>query len=119
MMKIYSFPRGGIPYDDPTAPEKSSVVNAYLPSLSVILLGNKLNKVYPVVSVGEQVREGMLIGKAAGAGTVNVHATVPGRIVRKVTWKDRENIDNDALIIKMEGALKNWGKKTRQCSGPE
>ena len=111
MMKIYSFPRGGIPYDDPTAPEKSSVVNAYLPSLSVILLGNKLNKVYPVVSVGEQVREGMLIGKAAGAGTVNVHATVPGRIVRKVTWKDRENIDNDALIIKMEGAFEKLGKK--------
>ncbi|MCL2214635.1 MAG: SLBB domain-containing protein [Treponema sp.] len=110
-MKIYSFPRGGIPYYDPTAPVKSPVVNAYLPSLSVILLGNKINKVYPVVSVGEQVREGMLIGKASGNGTVNVHATVPGRIIRKATWKDGEDAENDALVIKMEGAFEKLGKK--------
>jgi len=110
-MKIYSFPRGGFLYEDPTSPVKSSAENAFLPALSVISLGNKAKPVYPVVSVGEAVREGMLIGRASGAGTANVHATVPGRVIKKISWKDKNNIDNDALVIKMEGAFEKLGKK--------
>jgi electron transport complex protein RnfC len=112
-MKIYSFPRGGLPYVDSSAPdpEKSETVNAYLPALSVISLGNKNNRIYPIVSIGDMVREGMLIGRASGSGAVNVHATVPGRIVRKVSWKDRDGIDNDAFVIRMEGAFEKLGKK--------
>jgi electron transport complex protein RnfC len=110
-MKVYSFPRGGLPYFDHTAPVKISVENAFLPALSVISLGNRNNKVYPVVSVGDMVREGMLIGRASGAGAVNVHATVPGRIVRKVTWKDKDNIENDAFVIKLDGAFEKLGKR--------
>jgi len=111
MLKIYSFPRGGLPYVDASAPVKSAAVNAYLPTLSVIPLGNKNSRITPIVSVGEIVREGMLIGRASGTGSVNAHATVPGRVVRKVTWKDRYNNDNDALVIKMEGAFEKLGKK--------
>jgi electron transport complex protein RnfC len=110
-MRIFSFPRGGLAYDDPTAPAKSDAVNAFLPSLSVASLGNSMKKVYPVVSVGDIVREGMLIGRASGAGTVNVHAAIPGRIVRKVSWKDRDDIENDAFIIRMEGAFEKLGKR--------
>jgi electron transport complex protein RnfC len=110
-MKIYSFPRGGFLYDDPTSPVKSSAENAFLPALSVISLGNKAKPVYPVVSIGESVREGMLIGRASGAGTANVHATVPGRVIKKISWKDRNNIDNDALIIRMEGTFERLGRK--------
>jgi len=110
-MKIYSFPRGGFLYDDPTSPIKSSAENAFLPALSVISLGNKAKPVYPVVSIGEAVREGMLVGRASGAGIANVHATVPGRVIKKVSWKDRNNIDNDALVIKLEGAFEKLGKK--------
>ncbi|MCL2277274.1 MAG: SLBB domain-containing protein [Treponema sp.] len=111
MLKIYSFPRGGLQYTDASAPVKSPAVNAYLPTLSVIPLGNKISRVNPVVSVGEVVREGMLIGRASGEGSVNAHATVPGRVIRKVTWKDKYNNDYDALVIKMEGAFEKLGKK--------
>jgi electron transport complex protein RnfC len=110
-MKIYSFPRGGLSYEDPTSPAKTSTENAFLPALSVISLGNKAKPVFPVVSIGETVREGMLIGRASGAGTANVHATVPGRIIKKVSWKDRNNIVNDAFVIKMEGAFERLGRK--------
>ncbi|MCL2808702.1 MAG: SLBB domain-containing protein [Treponema sp.] len=110
-MKIYSFPRGGLPFYDQTAPVKSPVVNAYLPALSVISLGNRNNRVYPVVSVGEMVREGMLVGRASGAGAVNVHATVPGRVIRKIIWTDRDGIENDALVIRMEGAFEKLGRR--------
>ena len=110
-MKIYSFPRGGFSYEDPSAPLKSQVVNAYLPALSVISLGNKNNKASPIVNVGETVREGMLIGRASASGGVNVHATVPGRVIRKLTWTDRENNTNDGYLIRMEGSFERLGKK--------
>jgi len=112
-MKVYSFQRGGLIYDDPTAPKKNSVVNAYLPSLSVIPLGYNNKKAYPVVSPGEIVKEGMLIGRSAGTGTgtVNVHATVPGRVIKKISWNDSDNINNEALVIKMEGSFEKLGRK--------
>ena len=85
-MRVYSFPRGGLSYNDPTAPAKDGAVNAFLPALSVMPLGNNsTGRVYPLVSIGDMVREGMLIGRASGAGAVNVHAAVPGRVIRKLT----------------------------------
>jgi len=118
-MKIYSFPRGGFPYDDPTAPLGNCVVDAYLPALSVMSMGGSAKRVYPVVSVGDTVKEGMLIGKASGNGAVNVHAAVPGKVIRKVSWKDRDGLNNDALVISMEGAFEKLGKKeeTYQWTG--
>ena len=110
-MKVYSFPRGGLVYDDPSAPQKGATVNAYLPSLSVISLGSGKTKALPAVSTGESVREGMLVGRASGAGSVNAHATVPGKVIRKVSWKDGDGSDNEALLIKMEGAFERLGRK--------
>ncbi|WP_461256221.1 hypothetical protein [Treponema sp. R80B11-R83G3] len=63
------------------------------------------------MSIGEFVREGMLIGRASMAGTANVHATIPGRVIRKVSWEDRNNVVNDAFVIKMEGAFERLGRK--------
>ena len=118
-MKIYTFPRGGLPYDDPTAPVKSDAVNAFLPAISVIPLGGNSRKVYPVVSVGDVVREGMLIGRAQETGAVNVHATVPGRVIRKVSWSDKDGNNNDAFVIRLEGAFEKLGrrKETYQWNG--
>jgi len=110
-MKKYSFPRGGLHYEDPTSPAKTSIENAFLPALSVISLGNKAKPIYPIVSIGEFVREGMLIGRASGAGTANVHATIPGRIIKKVSWEDRNKIVNDAFVIRLEGAFEKLGRR--------
>ncbi|MDR0501846.1 MAG: SLBB domain-containing protein [Treponema sp.] len=107
-MRIYSFPHGGISYNDPTAPSKKSVVNAYLPSLSVIPIGKRI---FPTISIGDMVREGMLIARATEAGTVNVHATVPGRVIKKASWKNRDGFENDALVIRMEGSFEKLGKR--------
>jgi electron transport complex protein RnfC len=40
-----------------------------------------------------------------------VHATVPGRVIRRIAWKDGEGVDHDALVIRMEGAFEKLGKK--------
>jgi electron transport complex protein RnfC len=57
------------------------------------------------------VREGMLIGKGSGPGSANIHATVPGKVIRNVSWKDSEGHVNEALVIRMEGAFERLGRR--------
>ena len=120
-MRVYSFARGGLSFDDPTAPPRNSSVVAYLPALSVIPLAPGG---MPLVNAGDTVREGMLICK--GAGLDNVHATVPGKVINIVEWNDKGRIKghdkehtkehinegrkNKALVIRMEGEFERLGK---------
>lgn len=111
-MKIYTFPRGGISYEDPSVPPRSPSVVAFLPTLSVIpLIQHSGGRASPLVSVGDVVREGMLIGKGSGPGSANIHATVPGKVIRIVSWKDSSGHANEALVIRMAGAFERLGKR--------
>jgi electron transport complex protein RnfC len=90
---------------------------AFLPALSVIpLVQHTGNRAYPVVSVGDYVREGMLIGRGQGLGSANVHAAVPGRVIRTVSWKMSDGQTNDALVIRLEGAFEKLGKREEALS---
>ncbi|QQO07949.1 4Fe-4S dicluster domain-containing protein [Breznakiella homolactica] len=111
-MKIYTFPRGGINYEDDTVPSKESSTIAFLPALSVIpLIQHSGSKAYPVVSVGDQVTEGMLIGRGSGTGSANVHATVPGKIVRRVSWTMSDGQTNEGMVIYLEGSFDKLGRR--------
>jgi electron transport complex protein RnfC len=110
-MKIYSFPRGGLSFDDPTVPSRDSFGAAFLPVFSVIPLGaNSRGRIYPLVSVGDTVREGQLLGRASGAGMANVHSAVPGRVIRKVFWSSGGGA-NEGFVIRMEGAFEKLGHR--------
>ncbi|MDR2446865.1 MAG: SLBB domain-containing protein [Treponema sp.] len=112
MRRMYSFPRGGFVFEDPYAPRSASIETAFLPVFSVIpLIQHTGNKAYPVVFIGEYVKEGMLIGRGQGPGSANIHATVPGKVVRMASWKTVEGVANDALVIRMEGSFERLGKK--------
>jgi electron transport complex protein RnfC len=111
-LKVYSFPRGGIFFEDPAVPARTSCVTAFLPALSVIpLVQHPGGRAYPIVSIGETVKEGMLIGRGQGIGSANIHATVPGRVVKMVSWKMADGKANDALVIRMEGSFEKLGKR--------
>jgi electron transport complex protein RnfC len=111
-LKVYSFPRGGISFEDPAVPSRTSFVTAFLPSFAVIpLVQHPGGRAYPVVSIGETVREGMLIGRGQGTGSANIHATVPGKVVKMVSWKMVDGRNNDALVIRMEGGFERLGKR--------
>ena len=110
--KVYSFSRGGISFEDTSVPSRNSCATAYLPSLSVIpLLQHSGGKAYPIVTVGEMVREGMLIGRARGPGSANVHATVPGRVIRFASWKTEGGQIQEGIVIRMEGSFEKLGKR--------
>jgi electron transport complex protein RnfC len=106
-MRVYSFPRGGISYEDPAVPRRDSSVVAFLPTLSVIPLVQEGGRVSAVVSIGDTVKEGMLIGW----GSPNVHATVPGRVVRRVSWKNAGGREIEALVIRLGGHFERLGKQ--------
>ncbi|MDR1287711.1 MAG: 4Fe-4S dicluster domain-containing protein [Treponema sp.] len=111
MTKVYSFPRGGISLEDPSVPARGPSVVACLPGLSIIPLAQYSGaRAYPVVSVGDTVREGMIVARGQGRGSANIHATVPGRVVRTVSWKGYGSV-NDALVIRLEGSFEKLGKK--------
>ena len=110
-MKVYSFPRGGLSFDDPTVPPRNSSEAAFLPAISVIPLTQyPAGTAISLVKEGDVVREGMLIGKNNGPDIANVHATVPGKVIRIANWHDREGRINEALVIRMQGEFERLGK---------
>jgi len=111
-MKVYSFPRGGLSFDDPTVPPRNTSVTAFLPALSVIpLVQYPGGRVVTLVSVGDSVKEGMLIGRGKSPDLANVHATVPGKVVGNVEWSDSEGRANEGFVIRMEGSFERLGKR--------
>jgi electron transport complex protein RnfC len=53
----------------------------------------------------------MLIGRGQGLGSANIHAAVPGRVIRMVSWKAADGSPNEALVIRMEGGFEKLGKR--------
>ena len=110
--KVYSFPRGGISFEDSYVPERDSSETAFLPSLSIIPMTQHSGlRSYPVVAVGQNVKEGMLVGRGKGLGSANIHASVPGRVIRLVSWKSAGGKIQDGIVILMEGSFEKLGKR--------
>jgi electron transport complex protein RnfC len=110
--RVYTFPRGGIHYEDPSAPPRNACVTAFLPVISIIpLVHHTGSRAYPVVSVGDTVREGMLVGLGRGRGSANIHAAVPGKVIASISWKMLEGQVNEALVVRLEGSFDRLGRR--------
>jgi electron transport complex protein RnfC len=53
----------------------------------------------------------MLLARGKGPGSANIHASVPGRIIRMVSWKNSIGMVLDGFVIRMEGSFEKLGKK--------
>ena len=110
--KAYSFPRGGIKLSDSSVPPRNSSVTAFLPSISIISLNQHSGgQAVPVVSVGDYVKEGMLIGRSSGYLSCNVHASVPGKVIKIVKWTDSFGQRQEGIVIHMEGSFEKLGRR--------
>ena len=111
-MKAYTFPHGGILFQDPFAPVGEHSVLSFLPQLAVFPLnqhtGNALN---PCVNVGDQVREGQLIAVGAMPGEANIHTSIPGKVVSIVTLEKAYPAPTKAIVVALEGEFDLLGKK--------
>ncbi|GMO47148.1 MAG: electron transport complex subunit RsxC [Termitinemataceae bacterium] len=110
-MRVYSFPKGGIVFNDAFAPGKQESVLSFLPGISIIVLRSfSGNSSYPVVQNGSRVEEGMLIARRQGCGSANIHSPIPGRVIRTFTWKLAENTFSSAIAIQLEGKFERLGR---------
>ncbi len=113
-----SFTRGGI--DMPQRKKrsrKSHLANSALPSVCIIpLLQHNGEAALLQVSPGDRVREGMLIGKASGPGSANIHSPIPGlvREIRGIHLPD--GAFSNAIVIELQGEFDRLGKKVEPAS---
>ena len=86
MTDTTKLPRGGVnPPPELPGPRDPAIANAALPNRAIIpMLQHQGRPALRLVKPGDAVSEGMLIGRADGSQSANVHASVPG-VVAAVT----------------------------------
>jgi Na+-translocating ferredoxin:NAD+ oxidoreductase subunit C len=115
-----TFRHGGIRVDlGDDWEQKTPVLNAFLPNGAVILLKQHAGRqARCVVRRGEYVREGMVIGRAEGPLSANVHASVPG-VVRDIRIAALpEGGQSEAVVIALEGSFDRLGRREERYLWP-
>ena len=124
MTHANSLPRGGVnPPDSSLISREAPIANAVVPSVAVIpMLQHMGRAAVCVVKPGDLVREGMLIGRADGVRSANVHSSIPGRVVEVRRLALSEGAPCDAVVIELGGefdrsgrarTLRGWEKLSR------
>ncbi|MDR0639617.1 MAG: SLBB domain-containing protein [Spirochaetaceae bacterium] len=114
-MDTYKFSRGGISFEDPTAPTTDKSVLAFLPSISVVPLKQHSGSLAsPVVRVGDTIHEGELLARPQDPGGADIHAPIPGEIVQTYGWDMQPAQKNEAFVIKFKGGFEILGKKREE-----
>jgi len=113
MIRARGFKRGGVPVDHRVPFRTGPIENAFLPMNAVVMLRESLASVepLPVVSVGQEVREGQLLARSAGRGSSNIHSPIPGIVRRIAVATTPEGFESKAILISLEGAFSVLGKR--------
>ncbi|MDR1257455.1 MAG: 4Fe-4S dicluster domain-containing protein [Spirochaetaceae bacterium] len=110
-MKVYSFSRGGIDFDDRFAPRREQSRLAFLPGTVILPLSTEAGcRSCPIVSPRQRIEEGALVARRQGAGSANIHSSIPGKLLRIIKWQNEAGIISDALVIRLEGSFNRRGK---------
>ncbi len=113
-MKGYkTFPKGGVhPSGKKTPTNQKPIKNAAIPSISTIPLSQHIGSPAEcLVSVGDEVKEGMLIGKSTSYISANIHSPVPGTVTAVEKIYLPNGMASQAVIIEMKGEFDRLGKK--------
>ena len=120
-MRRLTFPVGGIhPVERKGATRNRASANAIIPSRCIVPLQQHVGApAEPLVGKGDQVGEGMLIGRAKGFVSANIHSPVPGTVTEIKSIYLPNGVRTDALVIELEGEFERLGKEqtTRDWSG--
>jgi len=113
MTHATSLSRGGVnPPDNSLTSRTAAISNAAVPSLAVIpLLQHAGSAARCVVKPGDLVGEGMLIGKADGVHSANVHSSIPGRVLEVRAWQAPDGPPCQAVVIELLGAFEKSGRR--------
>ncbi len=112
MTDTRKLPNGGVnPPNDSHISRMAPISNAMVPSRAVIpLLQHAGTPARCVVQPGDTVTEGMLIGRAEGALSANVHSSIPGTVVAMTNLTLPGGLASQAVVIDLEGEFGKSGK---------
>lgn len=112
MNVIRTFKYGGITIPPKRLTIEYPVMTAFLPTDALIPLRQHTGApARRVVEVGESIREGQLVGKAAGAGSANIHSPIPGTVTGIQRLPDLQGGQVEALAVALEGSFDRLGRK--------
>jgi electron transport complex protein RnfC len=84
--------------------ETGGIRNAVIPSIAVFpLLQHSGSPAECIVSVGDRVREGMMIARSSGPLSVPIHSSIPGVVTGRRPVRLPNGEYSDAVVIKLEG----------------
>jgi Na+-translocating ferredoxin:NAD+ oxidoreductase subunit C len=113
MGRTREFKRGGVAMVQRIAYKSKPIENAFLPMNAVVMLktAKEFKESIPVVSVGQEVREGQLIARSGGKGSSHCHSPIPGIIRRIDRTRAPGGYDSAVIVISLEGSFSVLGKK--------
>lgn len=89
--------------------------NLSVPQICFIPLQQHTGKpAVPVVSAGDMVCEGQLIGKADGFISANVHSSIPGRVIDIKEHPSVFSRKSICIVIEAEGKFDSSGRKSEE-----
>ncbi len=112
MKSLKTFPKGGIhPGDFKELTNKEPVRNAAIKNSFIVPMSQHIGAPSEcLVNPGDEVKEGMLIGKAAGFISANIHSPAPG-VVKEITDIYLANgMRAKAVVIEPSGEFDQLGK---------
>jgi len=114
MKGLKTFRKGGVhPPGNKNLSEDKEIKNAVISELLVVAMSQHLGSPSEaVVSPGDTVREGMLIGKSTGFISGNVHSPVPGKVKEITDIYLPNGMTSKAVVIEMEGEFDRLGKES-------
>lgn len=115
MQELNTFPKGGVhPADYKDLACAARISNASLPAVACIPLNQHIGKPAEcTVQPGDRVQEGMIIGKAQGFVSANIHSSIPG-VVKEITELFLPNgVKTKAVVIELEGEFNQSGKSKK------
>jgi electron transport complex protein RnfC len=113
MTSIRGFKRGGVSTVPRIQYESVPIENAFLPMNAVLLLReNRFSSdAKPVVSEGQEVKEGQLIARGYGKTSSHVHSPIPGIVRRIGMIRSPDGYDSACIVISLEGSFSVLGKR--------
>jgi electron transport complex protein RnfC len=120
---LRTFGGGGVhPHEYKSLTNEIPIRNAPIPPEAVIPLNQHMGAPAEcLVEAGETVREGMLIGKARGVFSANVHASIPGKVKEIRDIYLANGMPSKAVVVEFEGeferssgAPQQWQEKDPQ-----
>lgn len=116
MTRVREFRHGGVTVDHRVPYSPAPIDNAFLPMNAIVVLreAKASREAEPVVSVGQEVREGQLLARSIGKGSTSIHSPIPGIVRRIETVTTPGGYQSRVIVISLAGSFSMLGKRSER-----